>query len=184
MGAESEHPTSLLGENSESPSNVAALVDALESLPMSREMIEVEDWDEVGYEVAIATVDGPARIEIRESDSPVFQGTGDKESEFHPEVTVLDPPRRFLVVDLAIDGRRVTMEVDLGYVGDADEIMRLWPERGARMVVFPNSRDRRRVETYRGDNVVFEDFFIGDLKVLSGDDLHLFVKQAGNICFR
>ena len=91
---------------------------------MSREMIEVEDWDEVGYEVAIATVDGPARIEIRESDSPVFQGTGDKESEFHPEVTVLDPPRRFLVVDLAIDGRRVTMEVDLGYVGDADEIMR------------------------------------------------------------
>ena len=47
--------------------------------------------------------------------------------------------------------------VDLGYVGDADEIMRLWPERGARMVVFPNSRDRRRVETYRGDNVVFED---------------------------
>lgn len=43
----------------QSPSNVAALVvRLLESLPMSREMIEVEDWDEVGYEVAIATVDG------------------------------------------------------------------------------------------------------------------------------
>lgn len=38
--------------------------------------------------------------------------------------------------------------------------------------------------THTVDHVVFEDFFIGEDKVLSGDDLHLFTKQTCGIVFR
>ena len=38
--------------------------------------------------------------------------------------------------------------------------------------------------THTVDHVVFEDFFIGEDKVLNGDDLHLFTKQASGIVFR